>query len=279
MLSAANARRQSARAARTLSAVIIAALFSVFSVPIPVGAIDTVINAKVRDGRPSSLTVKTAINGKIVKLPAVTIEGAVHNVTQVIVYVNNTYNTSLPLAAGSETYTVAFGVAPGTHEVRIAGIDAYSNSETSQTVHFTYDPMATAETPGTTTSESETATPVEDYVNQTIDAANVTKEDVAQKVNQASSSGPLGGLSDAMFSVFKSLDLISATDGTGVDKMAGRFTLVSAGLAASIFPCSAYALVEKLRFVPKFAMPNGIAMASMRVLGIALISIPFIFIH
>jgi len=278
MLFAASARQQSTRVTRGLLALLATGLLSVFSVPVPVFATSTTIRVGVRDGLPASLTISTNIEGKIVTQPTVPVEGVVHNVTQIVVYVDGVYNTSLPLSSGSGTYMVAFGVTPGAHEVRISGLDASTNTEASQTVHFTYDPAATSETSGTTTSGS-TPTPVDNYINQTIDAAKATKEDVAQKVNQASSSGPISDLSDVMFNAFKSVDLISATDGAGVNKMAGRFTLVSAGLAASVFPWTAYAAVSKLRFLPHLAVPNGIAMTSMRVAGIALMLIPFIFIH
>ena len=278
MLFVANAQQQITRVTRRLFVLVAAALFSALSVSIPVYATGTTVNAVVRDNLPLSLTVTSNIEGAVVTLPTVMLDGTVHNATQIIVYVDNAYSTSMPLAAGAETYTVAFGVTPGVHEVRIVGLDSYTNTEVSQTVRFAYEPTATSGS-GETTSGAAGSSSVDNYVNQTINAANATKEDVAQKVNQASSSGPLGALSDAMFSVFKSVDLVSATDGTGIDKMAGRFTLVSAGLAASVFPWSAYALVEKLRFVPKFVVPNGMVLASVRVVGIGLMLIPFIFIH
>ena len=278
MLFVASARQQSTRVTRRLFVLVAAALLCVLSVPVPVYATGTTVNAVVRDNLPMSLSVTSNIEGMVVTLPTVMLDGTVHNATQIIVYVDNVYSTSMPLAAGAETYTVAFGVTPGMHEVRIVGLDSYTNTEVSQTVRFTYEPPATPGS-GETTPSGAGASSVDDYVNQTIDAANATKDDVAQKVDQASLSGPLGGLSDMMFSVFKSVDLVSATDGTGVDKMAGRFTLVSAGLAASFFPWSAYLLVEKMRFVPKLTTPSGVAMAAMRIIGIGLILIPFIFIH
>lgn len=277
MLSVASVQQQSLRVIRGLFALCAAAVLSVLSVPIPVYATDTTVTADVRDGRPASLTVTSDIEGKKVTLPTVTITGKVHNVTQIVVYVNNTYSTSLPLAAGAETYTVAFGVPPGTHEVRIVGLDAYTSSEVSQTVRFAYEPLTDGSAPAGSTDGS--SSPVDDYISGTIDAAKATKEEAVQQVQKASSSGPLSGLSDIAFNAFKSVDLISSTDGTGINKMAGRFTLVSAGLAASVFPWSAYTLIQKLRFVPKLTMPAGTATASMRVIGIVLMLIPFLFMH
>jgi hypothetical protein len=246
-----------------------------------VGAVT--VGAEVRDTQPVSLTVTTDIEGKVVTLPTVTIEGEVHNVTQVVVYVDNVYNTSIPLAAGAETYMVAFGVTPGEHEVRVAGLDAYTNTEASQTVRFTYTPVIEGGTTPTPTPAEPTSGDgtkvVDNYVRDTIDAAEVAKQEADKQVQQASSSGVLGALSDITFGAFQSIDLVSATDGTGINKMASRFTLVSAGLAASVFPWSTYAFIQKLRFVPKLAMSTNAVMASMRLVGIALMMIPFVFIH
>jgi len=273
MLFVASVRQQSARVARRLLASLLIGLFSVLTVPLPAYAVGTTIGAEVRDGNPTTLTVTTNIDGKVVKEPAVTIEGAVHNVTQIIVYVDDVYNTSLPLATGAETYVVAFGVTPGTHEVRIVGLDAYTNTEASQTVRFTYEPA----TGGTGTGD--TSSPVNEYVRSTIDVAKATGEDAAQQVQQASAFGPLGTLSDIAFNAFKSVDMVSTTDGSGINKMAGRFTLVSAGLAATVFPWSAYALIEKIRFIPKLALSTSAITLGMRTIGITMILIPFLFLH
>ena len=241
----------------------------------PVFATSTTINAQVRDGQPASLTITTDIEGKTVHTPTVTVEGSVHNVTQIVVYVDEVYNTSVPLAIGADTYVVAFGVTPGTHSVRFAGLDAYTATEVSQTVSFTYDPTST----GAGNSDGEPSSPVDTYLQNTIDAARATGGEAAQQVQRASSSGPLGALSDIAFNVFKSVDLLSTTDGTGVNKMAGRFTLVSAGLAATVFPMSALGLVEKVRFIPKPRLPAGALTPSIRAFGIVLMLIPFVFLH
>lgn len=274
MLSVAHVRQQSARLIRAVLTLGVAGLLAGSSFAVPVYATNTSVNAQVRDDQPASLTVTTDIEGKTVTLPTVTVEGAVHNISQVVVYVDGIYNTSIPLATGAATYTVAFGVTPGSHEVRLTGLDASTGDEVSVTIHFTYTPSATG-----TTDEGGTTNPVNDYVNNTIDAAKATGDAAAEQVQKASSSGPLGDLSDVAFAAFKSVDLLSTTDGTGVNKMAGRFTLVTAGLAATVFPWSAYALIEKIRFIPKFALPPNVMAGAIRVTGIAMILVPFLFIH
>ena len=280
MLFAASVRQQSTRVTRGLFALLTAGLLSVFSIPIPVFATGTTINVGVRDGLPPSLTISTDLEGKTVTLPNVTVEGVVHNVTQVIVYVDGVYNTSLPLPSSSGAYTIAFGVTPGSHEVRITGFDALTSNEASQTIRFSYEPVTDGGSTTTTTDSSGNTidtSPVNSYINDTIDAAKATQASAAEQVRQASSSGPLGDLGDIAFNAFKSVDMVSSTDGTGINKMAGRFTLVSAGLAASVFPWSAYSLVQKIRFIPKFSMSSGLATASMRAVGIALMVVPFLF--
>jgi len=276
MLSVASVRQQSAKVAKGLYATLALGLFSVLSVPLPVYA--TTVGVSVHDTGPTSLTITTDIEGKTVTEPTVTIGGMAHNVTQVIAYVDNEYNTSLPLPSGAGSYTIIIGVTPGTHEVRIVGLDATTNTEASQTVHFSYEPAPDG---GTTTgsTSSDGSSPVNDYLNNTIDAAKATQADAAQQVQKASSSGPLGDLSDLAFNAFKSVDLVSTTDGSGINKMAGRLTLVSAGLAATVFPWSAYALISKIRFIPKFAIAPGLATFGMRATGIALMAIPFLFMH
>lgn len=283
MLSAASVRRRSARVTRGLFSALATGFLTLLSVPLPVYA-ETPINVEVRDGTPASLTITTNLDGQTVSQPTVIVEGTVHNVTQIVAYVDNVYNTSLPLALGASTFTIALGVAPGTHEVRLEGLDAYTNTSVSQTVTFTYTPPSTNGGSSTTT-DTETATTtsspstVSDYFNDTIDAAKATQADAANQVRQASSSGPLSSLSDITFSAFKSIDLISTTDGTGVNKMAGRFTLVSAGLAATVFPWAVYSFVDKLRFIPKLAMTASTATVSTRIVGLILMSIPFLFMH
>jgi hypothetical protein len=237
------------------------------------------VNVDVRDARPPSLTVTTNIRGKTVTSPTVMVEGTVHNVTQVVAYVDEVYNTSLPLAAGAETFTIALGVTPGTHDVRLEGVDAYTNTSVSQSVSFTYESATDSGSSTAGTGDNGSTSVVDNYLHDTLDAANATKDEATKQVQQASSSGVLGNLSDIAFSAFKSVDLVSSTDGTGINKMAGRFTLVSVGLAASVFPWSTYALIQKIRFIPKLALPNGAITLSMRFIGIAMIAIPFIFIH
>jgi len=276
MLSVASVRQQSAKVARGLFATLALGLFSVLSMPLPTYA--TTVGVSVHDTGPTSLTVTTDIEGKTVTQPTVTIEGMAHNVTQVIAYVDEEYNTSLPLASGAGSYTIIIGVTPGTHEVRIVGLDATTNTEASQTVHFSYEPTTDGgATTGSTSSDN--SSPVNDYLNNTIDAAKATQADAAQQVQKASSSGPLGDLSDMAFNAFKSIDMVSTTDGSGVNKMASRFTLVSAGLAATVFPWSAYALISKIRFIPKLALSPGIATFGMRAAGIGMILIPFLFMR
>ena len=280
MLFAASARQRSAKVASGLFATLTLGLFSVLSVPFPVYATSTTITVGVRDNRPTSLTITTDIEGKTVTQPTVTLEGMAHNVTQIIAYVDGIYNTSMPLATGAGAYTIIFGVTPGTHEVRIVGLDSVTSTEVSQTVHFSYEPVADGGGTSTTGSTNpDGSTPVNDYLNNTIDAAKATQADAAQQVQKASSSGPLGDLSDLAFNAFKSVDLVSTTDGSGINKMAGRLTLVSAGLAATVFPWSAYALISKVRFIPKFAIAPGLATFGMRATGIALMAIPFLVMH
>ncbi len=277
MLSAESVRHQSARVARGLFIALAAGLLSLLSVPVPIYA-DTNVSTEVRDNQPASLTITTDIDGKTITQPSVTVEGAVHNITQIVAYVDGVYSTSIPLAAGASSYMIAFSITPGTHEVRIAGIDAYTNTEVSQTISFTYTSPSNG---GQATDEGSTATtsPVNEYINQTIDAAKATSQEASQQVQQASSSGVLGDLSDIAFGAFKSIDLVSSTDGTGINKMAGRFTLVTAGLAASVFPWSTYALIQKIKFIPKLAFSQGAITTSMRFIGVALMAIPFLFIH
>ncbi|MEO6727726.1 MAG: hypothetical protein ABIM96_02255 [Candidatus Saccharimonas sp.] len=233
------------------------------------------MSAEVRDGTPTSLTITTDIEGKIVTQPTVTIEGSVHNVTQIVVYVDGTYSTSLPLASGASSFTIAFGVTPGTHEVRISGLDAYTTSEVIQTIHFTYDPAATPPATGGTGTD----TPVNTYIGQTIDAAKAAQADAAQEVQKASSLGPLSTLSDMVFTALKSIDMVSETDGSGINKMIGRFALVSAGLTAVMFPLGVYLLIERIRFVPTLALSSGVVTFGMRAIGIGIILVPFIIIH
>lgn len=282
MLSVASVQQNLKRVTRGLFALLAAGLLSMLSVPVPAFATGTTVNVDVRDGAPTSLTISTNLNGKTVTQPTVTVEGTVHNVTQIVVYIDGAYSTSLPLSAGAGTYTIAFGVTPGSHEVRVTGLDAYTSTEASQTITFSYEPIAEGSSAITTTDSSGNTintSPVNNYINDTIDAAKTTQSDATNQVQQASSSGPLADLGDITFNTFKSIDLISATDGTGINKMAGRFTLVSAGLAATVFPWTVYSLIAKLRFLPKLAMSAGTATVSMRIVGLILMSIPFLFIH
>lgn len=231
----------------------------------------TTINAVVRDNQPATLEVAPSIDNSTVTTPALTITGTVHNVSQIMVYVDGVYSITQPLDFGAEVYTLALLLTPGEHMIRLVGIDPYTASqvEKSITVHYV---------PGVQQEPNKPGQPVTDTVDQAGNAIQQLGEQANQQIDQASTSGPLKVMVDGSYKLLKYLGLVTVRDGFGLTSpMVVRFIVMSTGLTLGIFPWGVYLLLNKLRLLPAIQRSHRLTI-SIRVVGATLFILPLIFI-
>lgn len=225
----------------------------------------TNVSASLRDDLPATLSVTLPLDGSTVDGVSVSIGGNVHNIGQIMIYVDSVYYSTVPLVTGANTFTVPLIVAGGQHILRVVGTDPRTNTQVESSVTFTYvpsQPSAPIETPTDTPDNS-------------VSAAGIVLQNQA---TQASTWGPMKALSDISYQTLRAFDLVSVKDGTGVNTMTGRFAFVTSGLAVTVMPWSSYMLLSRIKLVPARSMITPTISRRMRIVGIALTVFPFLFL-
>ena len=227
------------------------------------------LTATLRDDLPPALSILSPIGNSAVSSSSVVVEGTVHNVNQLMVYLDDAYYITMPLDAGAESFSLMVTVAAGSHTIKIVGNDPVTNIQIESSVTISYTPSLV-----TTTTEI-----VEDAVLQAGGVVVGAGNELKSQVNQASEWGPMKALTDASFGALKALDLVPVGTTESITKTTGRFTLVSAGLVLTVMPWSSYVALSRLRVVPVRAMAAPGMIGKMRILGIVLTIIPFVLMY
>ncbi|MBC7764621.1 Ig-like domain-containing protein [Microbacteriaceae bacterium] len=193
------------------------------------------INAHVYDGHVASLTITSLQNNAVVSVSPVLVEGAVRNISQIMVYVDGTYSMTYPIDNGATSYSFTASVGVGSHILKLIAINPYDGTTVEQSVSFTYTPGA------------QPSAPVE-AVKVATQTAQVTQEYLQGQVDQASTTKPALFLSDLTYDVMTALDLAPHTGQQPVPYMLSRFWAIIAGIALIILANPVITLYHMARY-------------------------------
>ncbi len=254
------------------STIVILMVLGVFVVlPLPAYAVDEVVTVTVRDGLPSALTVDPLPLSGVVHTSTVTITGTIHNITQIMVYIDGVLYTTIPTTVGQSTYTMTIVVDPGTHEVKLLGIDAYSASQIETILTVKYVPQGNG-TP--TNSPGQQAAHTLQTASQ---AAGQLRRQTGEQIDKASTYGPMKVMTDAAYGMLTTLGFISVRDGFGAtNPMLWRFVVMSVGMALLVFPWVVYLVLHRLKLLP-LAKRSAKNTLPVRIIGLILLLAPLLF--
>lgn len=244
-------------------------------------ATGSTISVAVRDNMPASITVNQP-DTSIYNTWNVILTGTVHNISQIMVYIDGTYDSTVPLDAGADTYTVALTLPPGQHNIKLVAIDPYTSTQIEKRLVITRDPAIRPPINNPIENTHDTATPtvsgaVNVGANKVSGVVVQAQQDVQGELNQASEApGLLKSVADVSYQFLSSIDLVDKNDGTGLKTMGWRFVLVVTGLILAILPWSVYALAVRLHIVPMLDLHNSKVIVAIRIIGIVLLVIPFL---
>ena len=110
----------------------------------------------------SSVTINQPVNDSTVTSNPVTIEGSVNQANQIEIYIDDEFDSILPLTTGQQTYSGTLQLPTGTHTVRVEAINSCdgTNGEATSVVTFTAPPSqpSTGETTPTGVNPDQNAT-------------------------------------------------------------------------------------------------------------------------
>ena len=229
----------------------------------PTYATGTNVNVNLHDNLPGNLTITPPTTDTTATGGTVIISGTVHNISQIMLYIDGVYSSTLPLDVGASDYSFTITLDPGDHVIKLVGVDPYYGTQVMQSINVSYAPTGSGPQP----------------VTQSPSGGGVTVGSLAlqSQVNQASGSGPLKTLADGAYNFFVATDLVSKTDGQGANAMLGRFTLISVGAILAAFPWMSYWFVlRRIPLVPQYSLATGRLTTRVRLFGVALIVAPLV---
>jgi hypothetical protein len=210
-------KRLYAHTVRTLAVIMLAMLLF----PSVLYAVGPVVSANVYDGKPATLTITSPENGMTAGESPVLVEGTVHNISQIMLYVDSAYSMTHPLDDGAETYSFTAAVSPGFHTLKLVAVNPYEGTTVEENVSFTFTPGA------------EPSAPTE-AVKTVAGTAQMTQEYLQGQVDQASVSEPATFLSDVGYEIMDALDLVPTTSEQSMPQMLSRFGVITTGVALII---------------------------------------------
>lgn len=250
---------------RETVAVFVVALFF----PVLAHAEGVNVNAKVYDGQPGVFTITSPQDNAVVGTSPVTVEGTVHNIGQIMLYVDDAYSSTYPLDDGASTYSIQVSIGLGHHNLKLVGINPYDSSTIELTLKLTYAPGAQPQKP-----------PI---VKSVTDGAQNTNDYLKDQVQQASGTELATKLSDAMYNFMINTDILPVVSQGSVTVNLSRFALTATGLTAMVFPTLLYAGYRGLKMtvlsnvlpnIPMFASPRALLVT--RLFGLITFLIPVI---
>ncbi len=109
------------------------------------------INAEICDNSPPVVTITSPVSDSIVNQPSVTLAGSTLKTSQIDIFVNNQYSSSIAIDS-SQSFSRVLSLHVGTNTIRLRAIYSCNNTTTDKTVVISYVPTST---PG---AGSETST-------------------------------------------------------------------------------------------------------------------------
>ena len=193
----------------------------------------------------------------------VTISGTLHNISQIMVYIDGVYSTTIPLDFGASAYSFSLVYSPGTHTVRMVGLDPITATQVEKTISVVYDLTLQAQEPLSASSSSyqNSANPL------THDGAVASGRQISESATAASQQGIFKPMLDGVFGFMVASDLIVPGHEMQSGQMFLRFIGLSVGSALLLAPRWSYDLLMRLPFMPFRRQAGRRRLISLRVIG------------
>ena len=270
----ANSYHRFAALVRIATALFVTALVSWATLPpLDAAATDMPITATLRDGAPPALTVAPLPYSGVTQTSSIVISGSIHNITQIMVYIDGVLYSTIPAAANQGTYSITLMLDPGKRTIKLVGVDAYSAAQVEQLVNVNYVPPVSdggtqPSTPGQQANEA---------IHQAGQAANQLGKQAGEQIDQASAYGPMKVVVDGAYGALTALGFITVRDGfSSTSFMFWRFIVMSTGVAFSVFTWAVYSIGTRLKLLPVKKQSPKLTMP-IRLLGIGLFLLPLFF--
>lgn len=234
----------------------------------------TTVNTKVRDNQPASITIDGEAANVTTSSSPYIITGTVHNIGQIMVYVDGQHHTTIPLDFGANTYSLALILNPGTHDIRLVGIDSIAATQVQQSFVLTYDPLSPESQTEGDGSQANGLIPTasaDDLKN----AVNDSRQAVTERASALSQQGLFKPVIDGLYGFMLAADLVVPGQQSHIGVMFGRFICIILGLILVVFPQWSYRMVRKLPFVSVVDTESLQVNFIIRLIGVILIVIPF----
>ncbi len=244
--------------------------------PAPVSAQGTTITVPLCDMAPATIAVSTPQDNSVFNQPTVTLTGTVYRLTQIQVYLNDDYVSTIPLDSGATTFSTDIYIYQGSNIVKLVGIDPCSQTSPEVEWKLIYAPGAQPtvqpKPPGTLPRPFQAV----------VDSSAYLKE----QVDMASQTTPAQSFSGALYEALVALDIAPKNaPQEQMNRMLLRMVLIVTGTALLLFASpfiSPYHWVRyKILQWNIHALPELIhyhATFVLRIVGIILITIPFLFL-
>lgn len=149
------------RRSAALGSILFLSSFALALISLPANATEvkssTSVNVSVCS--PPSLSVTSPSGDATVDTNQLTISGSIHNVSQVEIYINNTYDRAIAIPVGQETFTTSISMTYGVYEIEVLGLSACGGTQVSNVFTVT---NKRASNPSNPTSPSPTQSPSSD---------------------------------------------------------------------------------------------------------------------
>lgn len=271
MLCVASSRpRHVATAKRYLAAVVVAIGLGVQAAP-AVFAVDEAVTVTVRDGLPSTIAVDQLPQSGVIQHSSITLQGTIHNVTQIMVYIDGVLYSTVPTTIGQSAYHIVVLLDPGQHVIKLLGIDAYTASQVETTLTVKYVP------PDNTASPSTNSQATTEVVRTASRAAGELSQRANQQIDQASTRGTMKVMVDGVYGALSALGFITVRDGFGLTSpMLWRFVVMALGITLMLFPQGIYMLVRRFGLPARPSHPYRATIA-FRSIGLIIFVLPILF--
>ncbi len=245
-------------------------------IPTSASAQGTTVSAPLCDVAPATIAISTPLNNSVFDQPAVTLTGTVYRLTQVQLYLNDNYVATVPLDSGATTFTTEVYLYQGTNSVKLVGIDFCSPANPEATWTMIYAPGAQPtvqpKPPGTLPRPVQAVVDSSAYLQEQVDVASQTT--------------PAQSFSGALYEALVALDIAPKNaPQEQMNRMLLRMVLIVTGTALLLFASPFISLYHWVRYKILqwniHALPELIhhhATFVLRIVGIILITIPFLFL-
>ena len=128
----------------TLSIVLGVTCLLIVALPGVTAAIDSgsTIKAEVCDNSPPAVTITSPQSDSIVNQPVVSLAGSAVRTSQIDIFVNNQYASSVAIDS-SQVFSVDIGLDNGTNSIRTTAFYSCNNTTAEETVVVSYEPSST----------------------------------------------------------------------------------------------------------------------------------------